>query len=208
MMKRLIAFFMAIFAVFAFSGCGNDLSGTYVGEPLGQNEPQTVVMDVKKADKGGYTIAMYKATYKLNIDVQNKDKARYANPAAAFFTGKPVKIDEEHMPRYGGTGKFSYKLDVQLHASEPSKQNIMTAIVPGSFGMGQANFEIDKDGNIIDTNGVSTSGYLVTEPRKFVKVMNFNKDSIKEDLQKRIIVDCERQYNGENQRFGTIEFSD
>ena len=211
MMKKIMLFFMAIFACFAMAGCGKDYSGTYVGEALSDEEISTYVFEVKKAKDKGYTISQYVATYGPDtLDVINKDKARY--PAVGIFAlnnpNPNREIPEENKPRYGGKVKFSYKLKAQIHVSEPDDKGRMTGTYTGGVGGMPCEFVIDKDGNIMDNNGFSCLDYIKRSSRKFTKVQDFTQDSVKKDLQERVNNYFKAKYNNKNERFDHVDFED
>lgn len=209
MMKKIMLFFMAIFACFAMAGCGKDYSGTYVGEAISDKEYSTFVFDIKKAKDNGYTISQYEATYSPNsLEVINKDKAQYRAGGLLSWGDGPTEIPEENKPRYGGKVKFSYKLIAQLHVSEPDDKGVMTGTYTGGVGAMPCEFVIDKDGNIMDNNGFSCLNYIQRSSRKFTKVKDFNKDSLKPELQERMTNYFKDRYERKDQHFDHVDFED
>ena len=206
MIKKIMLFFMAIFACVAMAGCGKDASGTYVGEALTDSEITTYVMDVKKAKDKGYTIALYEATYgPTDLPVTNKDKARY--PGLALFADNAQReIPEENKPRHGGKVKFSYKLTATINVSEPDDKGRMIGTYTGGVGAMPCEFVIDKDGNIMDNNGFSCLNYFKRSSRKFTKVSDFKQDSVKPELQQRMNNFFKDKYEKKQERFDHVDF--
>lgn len=209
MIKKIMLFFMAIFACVAMAGCGKDYSGTYVGEALSDKETATYVLDIKKAKDNGYTISQYEATYSPDtLDVINKDKAKYrAVGLFAMWNGTDNhEIPEENKPRYGGKVQFSYKLKAQIHVSEPDDKGRMTGTYTGGVGAMPCEFIIDKDGNIMDNNGFSCLDYIKRSNRKFNKVKDFNQDYVKPELQERVNNYFKNKYEKRDQHFDHVDF--
>lgn len=211
MIKKIMALIMACFAVFAFAGCGKDISGTYVGESIAKDEPVTYVMKVTKDKSKGYDVKLYQASYKLKPYVVNKDTAiiRSFNAFNMWNEDMYKEIPDDRLPQVAVKADFQYDEYLSFIMSDLNDQNVMTEV--GAKGIDKPKaLKLDKDGNLIDIHTAMSSGdYLTTKDRKFVKAKDFKLDTVKEELQKRIEAICKAKYDKpHNSKFAKMEFED
>lgn len=166
MMKKVMAFVLALFAVVSFAGCGKSFEGYYVGEALENDGPYTYVMEVKpNQGSKGYMLSVYRAEY-----------SEYLNTV-----GRRT---------YGGTSKYKYSLIETFQVTDPKDSGVLHANLMGM----PIDFSVDKEGNILDKSGFTTST-LRQQVRTYKKKDGFKEEDLKADLQKRAMEYYKKKYN-------------
>ena len=181
-MKKVMAFLLAVFAVFSFAGCGKNFEGYYVGDAINDRETDTYVMEIKPTKNNKeYTLSIYQAGYNDKLDVLNKSTSKVYGNVFAVFRTKPLSDEEKN--QYGGATKFHYKLVQSFRVPDPGDTGVINANMMGY----PISFSIDKDGNIFTT----ASGDM----QVFKKVSNFKKEDLKPELQKKAMEYFKTRYN-------------
>lgn len=212
MYKWLKMFFCVVLGVaaLALSGCGKDMTGTYIAD-MGEGEPYVRVLDVEKGDKDGYIINYREIGYNISkSDGKGTKRFIYRGISTRKYT------EEEMKSHYVVDLKcvFYNNLDNQLFASAPNDNNKMIFKDSKNAGFLTGTIAIDKDGNLIDENGDFSMGrsWQKTQGRKFTKVKEFKIEELKEKIKKNIEEYAHKKYDydkpGSESKVGEITFVD
>lgn len=178
--KRVMAFFLIGLATVVLSGCGKDLSGTYMaGEPA---DGAVRVLEVAKGDKDGYLIKYYWWGY---------DTSKKWGPGTV--SPNPFNPAGKYIDNLIFTATYSERLQNTLITSAPSKSNKMTFSNQKTLSKGIIG--IDEEGNLIDETGFTyeLSGELGTKYKKVTKTIN--KEEMKKEMQEAVATRLHKNYD-------------